>query len=469
MYSDHPCDLNFPLLYFDANKEFAWTLEDAVRGTQIFGGIGSGKTSGSGKTIARSFLSSGYGGLVLCAKKEEREIWVQYVKETGRLDDLIVFSERNEFRFNFLDYEMTRDDRGGGHTFNIVKLFMTVHEMSSRSGGGQKASDPFWENALARLLSRLVELIKLSNQPLTIDNMYHVIASAPQDLNAFNHDDWIDKSLCVLCLSEAADNADKTDSFRLVDTYWTHEFPSLDEKTRSIIMESAFALFEPFMAGLMKELLSTKTNVTPEVTQHGKIILLDLPVKTHAELAIFAQSIWKYVWQQSIERRPIQKRMLPNFLWIDEAQYFLNQHDMLFQTTARSSRTCTVLLSQNISNYYAVMPGGQRFREMTSSLLGNLNTKIFHAQQDHTTNQFAADVIAQTFRLVSNYSNQLGNQGGSAGAGEQLIYQVLPVEFTLLRNGGTLNHLKVDAIITIAGRPLAGGKNHMKVTFNQQR
>ena len=55
-----------------------WTLRDAVRGVQIFGGIGSGKSSGSGRSLALSFLKSGFGGIVLTGKVDEAERWKNY-------------------------------------------------------------------------------------------------------------------------------------------------------------------------------------------------------------------------------------------------------------------------------------------------------------------------------------------------------------------------------------------------------
>ena len=39
-----------------------WRIRDACEGTMIFGGTGSGKTSGSGRTLATSFLAAGFGG-----------------------------------------------------------------------------------------------------------------------------------------------------------------------------------------------------------------------------------------------------------------------------------------------------------------------------------------------------------------------------------------------------------------------
>lgn len=76
-------DLNAPLLQLSPRD--AWRLRDACEGTVIFGGTGSGKSSGSGRAIARAFLRAGFGGLVLCAKQDdERERWKAYARETGR-------------------------------------------------------------------------------------------------------------------------------------------------------------------------------------------------------------------------------------------------------------------------------------------------------------------------------------------------------------------------------------------------
>jgi len=52
-------DLDTPLLKLSPSDEFF--TSDAYMGVHIFGGIGSGKTSGSGKMLAGAFLRSGMG------------------------------------------------------------------------------------------------------------------------------------------------------------------------------------------------------------------------------------------------------------------------------------------------------------------------------------------------------------------------------------------------------------------------
>jgi hypothetical protein len=146
-----------------------WTVRDACEGVQIFGAVGSGKTSGSGASIAMSFLEAGMGGLVLCAKTDERATWEKYCERAGRLDDLVVFGIGRPYRFNFLEYESGRSrslgggesggqssKQSGGLTENTVQLITTLREIQGRgsgSGGGD-ADGAFWTEQLKSLLRR---------------------------------------------------------------------------------------------------------------------------------------------------------------------------------------------------------------------------------------------------------------------------------------------------------------------------
>lgn len=136
----------------------------------------------------------------------------------------------------------------------------------------------------------------------------------------------------------------------------------------------------------------------------------------------------------------------------------------MFQTTARSSKACTVFISQNISNYYSTI-GGQSAKSKVDSLLGNLTTKIFHANNDHVTNQWAAETIGKAYRNISSINT---GEKQSAGLSQQFHWQVEPRDFTILKNGGEINDYKVQAIITIAGRKWSDGKNYGKSVFDQR-
>lgn len=86
-------ELSTPLLNILGNK---WTIGDACEGVQIFGGTGSGKTSGSGQSLAKCYLYNGFGGLVLTVKAGDREMWEDYCQKQGRSEDLIIVNESNK-------------------------------------------------------------------------------------------------------------------------------------------------------------------------------------------------------------------------------------------------------------------------------------------------------------------------------------------------------------------------------------
>ncbi|MEL6719049.1 MAG: hypothetical protein AAFP82_10065 [Bacteroidota bacterium] len=470
-------DLDYPLIKFSTDQQDWWTIRDAVRGTQIFGGIGSGKSSGSGKTIAKSFLKNGFGGLVLCAKPDERIAWEEYAAATGRSDDLIIFSKGSEYEFNPLEYELTRVGEGAGEIFNLVNLFTEIYKMGNRfsggSGGGE--SERFWESALRRCIARAIQLLKLARYEVSISNMIELLSSAPLEnevlaLTEMTDEEFLEttrKSFCLSAIFEAGQqdfDEQQEQEYKLVNDYFMRQFATLPDKTRPTILESFLGLAEPFTSGILKQHFAGSTNIRPEMTHEGKIIILDFPVKEFLASGVYAQGIFKLLWQQATERRDVKQQPTPVFLWVDEAQLFLSEYDQIFQTTARSSRACTVFLSQNLSNYYVAI-GGRNPRPKADSLLGNLSTKIYHANNDTVTNVWAADTIGKAFMNVSGISV---GKNHSSSINQQLHYQVEPKAFTTLKSGGVKNEYQVESIVTVAGREWSDTNNYRKVIFKQK-
>jgi len=469
--------LTTPLIKFSKNPSDWWTIRDAVRGTQVFGGIGSGKSSGSGKTIARAFLQNGFGGLVLCAKPDEKEQWVHYARQTGREEDLIIFGEDSPYQFNPLQYELTRAGKGAGEVFNLANLFMEIYKMGTRFSGNSSSgeSERYWDNALRRCINRMIQLLMLAEEELSIKNMRRLLSTAPMshevekldELESNDFGEWADRSYCVSCLLDAGsslETEEQDEEYELVYDYFMREFANLPDKTRPTIVESFLGLAEPFISGILKKHFSSGINVYPEYTHEGRIIILNFPVKEYLASGVYAQGIFKYLWQQATERRNITNHPKPVFLWVDEAQLFLSDYDQIFQTTARSSKACTVFISQNISNYYIAI-GGSRPEAKADSLLGNLSTKIFHSNNDTVTNEWAAKTIGQAFRNVESVN--IG-KGESIGLAQQFHWQVEPREFTVLKSGGEENDFKVQGVITIAGREWSNKRNFIVKSFNQK-
>ena len=124
--------LNNRLLKFKGGDYFL--TRDACSSVQIFGMTGSGKTSGSGRALSTAYLRAGFGGLVLCAKPDERERWVKLCKQNNRAGDLIVFDGSGTHRFNFLDYAQATIGKNGFDN-NIVDLLARIAEATKMQSG----------------------------------------------------------------------------------------------------------------------------------------------------------------------------------------------------------------------------------------------------------------------------------------------------------------------------------------------
>lgn len=450
-----------------------WTIKDSFEGTQIFGAVGSGKTSGSGAAIARALLSAGYGGLVLTVKRDETDQWVRYAEETGRSGAVVLFGPGHGRAFNFLDYEARRP--GGGSTRNIVALLMDVQRESSQDTG-RGGTDPFWDDSLQVLLCNAVDLLRGAGERLGVPALERVISSAPLDPDDAHgpEDRWWDRSFCAECLRRMQTKArglsasdPDIGTMNATASYWLSKFPAMPDKTRGSILAMCDTLLDGFVRGELRELFSGRTDILPEMSFEGAVIVLDLPIKTHHRLGRAVQILWKILWQRAVEQRDTRAKPRPVFLWADEAHNFYTAGDLSFQTTSRSARAATVYLTQTVSNYFAMIGGrgGGDTKAATDAYLGTLQTMIFHANADPVTNKWAIEYFAD--RWGWRASHQAGQEG--TGMSEQLDPMVLAQQFQRLRRGGFEDRGLVEALVSRSARPWRStALPYLNVTFRQE-
>ncbi len=448
----------------------------------IFGGTGSGKTSGSGRALATSFLAAGFGGLVLCAKPDEPALWRNYAAETGRSHDLVMFGGCEPWSFNFMQYESLRAGAGAGLTENLVNLFMEVASIGSGDTHA-RGGDPFWQRAMKSLVRNCVDVLLMAGEPASLHAMFDVIRSAPSESTNLSSSAWRAQSGCWRRLEAARERARGKSweiDCREVAGYWLTHFPTLGDKTRGSIVAMFSTLAEALMRGKMRELFCEGCSLSPEDVIAGRIVVVDLPVKEWSAVGRMAAVLWKYSLQKAVERRMDNEggRGRPLFLWADECQHFASAYDSLFQATARSSRVASVYLTQNYPSLIAAFGGESGGKAMTDSLLGNMGTKIFHANSDRETNQFAAELVGRRLQSLRNFgagaSLTLGGQssaGSSASRGrsEHMDFEIQPVEFSTLKKGGAENQYASDALVFQNGRIWGGtARTWQKVSFRQR-
>jgi hypothetical protein len=477
----------------DWGNGYAFRVADAQCGTVTFGSTGGGKSSGPNKHLAFGCLKAGFGFLVLTAKKEDCRTWQDWVAECDRSQDLIIVNAEGDWRYNFMEEEASRPGGGGGFTINIVALLDEIG--GTISGGGKSdggGDNKVWEDALHTLNTFAVGLPLLAGLKVTLPLLRQITSSAAQTLEQVNDPVWQKSSLCYQILQEA-DQATKDGDpearadFEECRTYWTKDFPSYSDKTKSSILMGFTVLIQPLVTRPLRKLFSSDTNIRPEDTFDGKIIVIDIPVQEYKLVGRIANLVWKYCFQCAVLRRaqPADREsfLRPVALWADECQHFVTTSDAEYQATCRSAGGCTFYLTQNRESLRRVL----RNNDAVDSLLGNLVCKIF-CNNTGETNEYAAKLLGEHWVKVNTTNvGQSNNDGGTpilqpqqnpnggfnsgVSRSEQRRYWVDPATFTTLKRGGPQNDFQVEAIIYNGGQLFQNGKNlqpYIKLTFNQK-
>lgn len=461
---------------------------DLVTGAIIMGATGSGKTSGPLRFLATGMLSAGWGGLINCSKPEEPQIWINYAKEAGRLQDVVLVDSIGNHRYNFLDEESSRDaSEGGGLAINIVDFLMNLAGAISKGAGGQEdvQGDQFWKDALKFLLFMLTGLLLLANVKISLPLMRSVVNSAPLTPQQVADKAWQQESICWQLIHEADTHTASGDpenraDFEEVKNYFLREFPNLSDRTRSIVILMFSMLVHPLITRPMRKIFCTDTNIRPQDIFDGKIVIVALPTQQWKTAGLLANLAFKYAFQISALRRikPAQGFLRPVFNYCDEAQGFITDHDPVYAALARSASAASIFGTQNRESFKSALGKDAA----VDSFLANMQLKIW-CNNAGPTNEWASELLGERYLGITTINaGRSGNESifqlpehrqhnsGISRKEEKRRY-LEPSAFTTLRRGGALFDYCVDAVVYNGGHLFCDGSEHLPykiVTFKQK-
>lgn len=474
---------NLELLRFSPNDP--WTLDQATAGVLILGGTGSGKSSGVLNAISRSVFRMDGGALFLVAKADATAEYIQLANSEGRAADVILVRPDIPGQgFNILQYEIEKSGADKAIVENIVLLLMQAVEVSSRRHAHH--GDAFFEDAMKALLRHCLFVVITATGKADLGLVLEIVQTLPQNLNDLEEPERL-RSLRLLQQAEQRVTAERRTEFLLARKYIEHEWPCLADRTRSSIAITLSVLLDTFLRYPLRDMFLGELTVSPDDVLAGKILIIDVPVKTFDLVGKIAGVLWKYAVQRAIERRPELIRnqpiegIRPICLFLDECAAWATNTDATFQLTARSARGISVYCTQSIPNFYAEMGGDGTARARVDSLLANLQTRIACQNLDVTTNEWfsqsigkilvkrqSRSVVANGFLETLLAENGVINKPVNISVSEQFDYDLSPRIFVGLKRGGTTNKGIVEAIVVTAGdRFNANGKRWLLVRFNQ--
>jgi uncharacterized membrane protein YgcG len=438
-------DLNSPLLRLSRFRD-DFTLEDAVKGVHVFGGIGSGKSSGSGRMLAGAYLRAGMGGLVTCVKPDEVALWRGYAAAHGR--DFSVSEVGEGEGFNFLTYALAKQGGSEG-ILSVVEALMHVLEAAKRASAtaSQRGEEPFWEGSTRMLLTYSILPLYAASGTVTISDIIRFVSSAPASLKDVTDRAWQDSSFLYKVMNAAANRPKVPIARREMEQtmdYWSKRWLASPEKTRGNMQATIDAVLDKFLHGRLQRVFCSHTSVVPEMAFSGSVLLVNMPTTTWGFDGIIGNVLLKYFFQNAVvSRNSLAKNFKerPVFLWSDEAQETVHSSDGDFISIARSSKCCPVYLSQTLPGYVAKI-GGDNPREAAEGLVGKFQTQIFHTNACPTTNEWASKVIGKVVKRHGNAStgratnfNDGINSGWSENSGTSSNHS-----FSTSSSGGNGSH-----------------------------
>lgn len=475
--------LNVPLLSWNEHDHVH--LFDAVCGIQVFGATGSTKSSTTVENFSKSFLSTGFGAIYFSVKPDDARNYLRHAEECGRAKDVVLMGPTHPTTMNFIADGLS----GANLAANVTAVLSIVAGMASSgasSGGSGREDGGFWEKMDSRLTTCATQLLMLSGQPVTTTNLQRLVLAIPRSREQVADEQWQHASYLFTCLAAAERTAHDIESrdevARLAD-YFLVDLAQIGDRLRGTVQTSVGATLDLFNQPVARHLLSNPTpNFRLEELQHGKILIIDMPVMQYGPVARAIQKCVKYCFQQCQNCRDVATNPRPVAMVLDESQVLADlEHDAAFACTARGTRTVTLYATQSISNYLALAPGPQG-EARVHALLGNLQCQAFHQTTDTKTVEYAQHLFGKHSRYLLQGGTQQqdgdwashamgfrGNGSSSASYSEHVDHDLQAEHFQRLAKGGP-PHWISEAIVYQGGKHFdSTGRPYLQVRFRQRQ
>lgn len=462
-----PWDHRTTVIQLSAFAQDRFSLGNLFGGSiSLMGSPGSGKSSFANIALA-ALMDLGAGGIVTTVTNSDIANYTRLARHTGRENSLYIFGPDQPWRYNFLEHFWQTSE--GQHVENILELFLTLLEVTDRmqQGGTDSA---FWDSQRRRLLRALISIDSQANHSVSLPRLYRILSSLPATpTEAESNPFWREQSYCYQLIKQLDNtpmSASQQQDYQINREFLLYKFPGIALKTKSIIEASVLALWDLFLRAPLRELFCTTTNLSPQDTHEGAIVVIGMPTLVHHTMGKIVNTLWKIMWQKATQARPTGPQTRPVFSFQDEAHHHLVQQDFLFQTISRHSRAINVFITQSKANYEQVIG-----KDATDAFLASIQNHICFNTNCQTTSEYFSALIGKDWQQRSYTGLSTSGLGGAAltqGDNERFEYLCPPRTYSQLRKPAPPGHPYAEAVIVSSGRRWQhSGDTWMKVRLPQ--
>jgi len=454
----------------------AFTRRDLMRSVAAYGITGSGKTSGSLMRILDSVVDDPMSSLFIVAQKpEDRRDFEKLFKRHGRRKKLLVVDKTAKQRCNLIDTEL----KAGAGTLDLTDLMMTLGEALVAGSGRGGENELFWAMMQQRMISNAIGAIRMAGLPLAAPTIREFLATAAYSLDALSKPEW--QALFHNRTMQAAFKAEKgkldAHDFENLFTYWINEFPAMDDRPRTSALAGVMNTLHVFNTGLVREVCSTDSTITPSVMEDGYSVLVDLPFTLQGLDGRFIAGGLRRIWQNHILRRHARPGDFYNVMVLDEYQESVTGFDPRYIAQCRSHLGCMFTLTQTIHSQYGAAGGGDASHHKVQALQSNFGHRIYHTV-DPQTAEDASKLAGQYLEEMVSISPSGQNPDlydqihGNLHYQPSISYQWQPkikvADLMRQPTGGPACGNKVGGVVIRLGQPFLNGENFQFVLFDQR-
>lgn len=343
----------------------------------ITGTIGTGKTASAMYPFAKQLMFyKAYdpdmkpGMLILDVKGNFYKQTVEFAKEAGREDDIIIIELGGKYKYN----PMHKPEMKALVLANRIKVILGLFSPKG-------ATDGYWLDKAELLIAECIKLCRLYNDG------YVTFAEINKLVNNRN---YLINKITLLVEDQDIMTDEELDLFETCRDYFENEYSNLAENTLSVIQSvvtqmTQFFYTDPEVRDTFCAPIEQLTFLGfKDVVDKGKIVILKMNIAEYRNLAKTIAAYMKLDFQTEVMRRLIRagaNTSRPVCMISDEYQEFVTATDAEFYAQSREPKCVSIVATQS----YTSLINTLKDRDLTRTVVQNLINKIWLRTDDSFT------------------------------------------------------------------------------------
>ena len=333
----------------------------------ITGTIGTGKTSSAMYPFTKQLISykadsqnQKLGMLILDVKGNYLKTITEFIKDSSRLDDLIIIDLKHDLKYNPLDKPHLSSTVLANRLKTILTLFNTQN------------GESYWLDKAEQILSEAIKFCRLyNNNYVTFIELHKLITS----------NNYYLEKLSIIKDNFRNNLYTENQAYDLLTSieFFEKELFSLDSRTLSILRSEITRITGVFISDytISKTFCPKKHEINfygfKETLEKGKIIVLNMNIAEYKNLSKIIAAYLKVDFQTEVlSQLASSNKIRPSAFISDEYQEYITSTDADFFAQSREAKCINIVATQSYSSLLNTLKDESSLKVIIQNLINKL-------------------------------------------------------------------------------------------------